>query len=98
MSLSAKLIVDCITGWHFNRDAFETYIETVLVRELRAGGLVIMENRSSHKVPRAQEMFEATGAELCYPPPCSQGFNPIENAFSEFKAPLRKVAEQAVEG
>jgi hypothetical protein len=32
-----------------NRDAFETYIEKVLVPELKPGDIVVMENLSSHK-------------------------------------------------
>jgi len=36
-----------------NRDAFETYVEQVLVRELRPGHLVIMDNLSSHKGPKS---------------------------------------------
>lgn len=47
-----------------NRDAFETYVEKVLVPELRAGDVVIMDNLSSHKGPRVQEMIEAAGAQL----------------------------------
>lgn len=81
-----------------NRDAFETYVEKVLVPELRAGDIVIMDNLTSHKGPRVQNMIEAAGAELRYLPPYSPDFNPIENAFSKLKALLRKAAERTVDG
>jgi len=80
-----------------NRIAFETYVEHVLVPELRAGDIVIMDNLSSHKGPRVREMIEAAGASLLFLPPYSPDFNPIENAFSKLKAHLRKAAERTVD-
>jgi transposase len=81
-----------------NRIAFETYVASVLVPELRAGDVVVMDNLSSHKGPRVREMIEAAGAELRYLPPYSPDFNPIENAFSKLKALLRKAAERTRDG
>jgi transposase len=81
-----------------NRDAFETYLEKVLVPELRPGDIVIMDNLSSHKGPRVRQMIEAAGASLRYLPPYSPDFNPIENAFAKLKALLRKAAERSVDG
>jgi transposase len=81
-----------------NREAFETYVEKVLVPELRTGDIVIMDNLSSHKGPCVREMIAAAGAELRYLPPYSPDFNPIENAFSKLKALLRKAAERTVDG
>lgn len=81
-----------------NREAFETYVEKVLVPELRTGDIVIMDNLTSHKGPRVREMIAAAGAGLCCLPPYSPDFNPIENAFSKLKALLRKAAERTVDG
>ena len=81
-----------------NRAAFETYVEQVLVPELRPGDVVIRDNLSSHKGPRVREMIEAAGARLLYLPPYSPDFNPIENAFATLKALLRKAAERTMEG
>lgn len=81
-----------------NRTAFETYVEKVLVPELRPGDIVIMDNLSSHKGPRVRSMIETAGAELLFLPPYSPDFNPIENAFAKLKAMLRKAAERTVEG
>jgi transposase len=81
-----------------NRDAFETYVAQVLVPELQAGDIVVMDNLSSHKGPRVSKLIEAAGANLLYLPPSSPDFNPIENAFAKFKALLRKAAERTVEG
>jgi transposase len=81
-----------------NRTAFETYVERVLVPELKPGDIVIMDNLSSHKGPRVRELIEAAGASLRYLPPYSPDFNPIENAFAKLKALLRKAAERTIEG
>jgi transposase len=81
-----------------NRHAFEAYVERVLVPELKAGDIVVMDNLSSHKGPRTRELIVAAGASLLYLPPYSPDFNPIENAFAKLKALLRKAAQRTVEG
>lgn len=81
-----------------NADAFETYVEKVLVPELRKGDIVVMDNLSSHKGSRVRKLIEAAGAQLRYLPPYSPDLNPIENAFSKLKALLRKAAERTVDG
>jgi transposase len=81
-----------------NRDAFETYVDKVLVPELRPGDVVVMDNLSSHKGPRVRAVIEAAGASLLYLPPYSPDFNPIEQAFARLKALLRKAGERTVEG
>jgi transposase len=81
-----------------NRDAFETYVDKVLIPEINPGDIVVMDNLSSHKGPRVRERIEAVGASLVYLPPYSPDFNPIENAFAKLKALLRKVAERTVDG
>ena len=73
-----------------NRVAFETYVEKVLVLELRKGDTVIMDNLPGHKGPKVRQLIEAAGADLLDLPPYSPDFNPIENAFAKLKALLRK--------
>ena len=80
-----------------NRDAFETFVEKVLVPELRKGDIVVMDNLSSHKGPKVRQLIEAAGASLLYLPPYSPDFNPIENAFAKLKALLRKAAERTID-
>ena len=80
-----------------NRDAFETYVEKVLVPDLQSDDIVVMDNLSSHKGSRVRELIEAAGASLLYLPPYSPDFNPIENAFAKLKALLRKAAERTVD-
>ena len=95
---SDGLIAPFVLDGPINRDTFEVYVEQVLVPELRPGDVVIMDNLSSHKGSRVQEMIQAKGAELLFLPPYSPDFNPIEKVFSKLKALLRKAAERTVEG
>ncbi len=92
------MIAPFVISGPINRLAFEAYVEQVLVPELRAGDIVVMDNLSSHKGPRVREMIEAAGAKLLFLPPYSPDFNPIEMAFSKMKALLRKAAERTIEG
>jgi transposase len=95
---SAGMVAPFVIDGPMNRDAFETYVEKVLVPELAAGDVVVMDNLSSHKGPRVRQLIEATGATLLYLPPYSPDFNPIENAFSKLKALFRKAEERTVVG
>ncbi len=79
-----------------NADAFQAYVEKILVPDLRPGDIVVMDNLSSHKRPSIRAMIEAAGAELRFLPPYSPDFNPIEKAFSKLKALLSKAAERTV--
>ena len=92
------MIAPFVLDGPINRLAFETYVEKVLVPELRTGDIVIMDNLSSHKGPGVRERIEAAGAELQFLPPDSPDLNPIEMALSKLKALLRKAAERTMDG
>ncbi|WP_128930253.1 IS630 family transposase [Bradyrhizobium zhanjiangense] len=95
---SSGIIAPWVLDGPINRDAFEVYVEKVLIPDLPPGAIVVMDNLSSHKGPRIRQMIEAAGASLLYLPPYSPDFNPIENAFAKLKALLRQAAERTVDG
>src|SRR5215217_542970 len=77
---------------------FETYVERVLAPALTLGQVVVvMDNLSSHKGSRVRELVEGRGCELLYLPPYSPELNPIEEAFAELKALLRKAGARTRE-
>ena len=90
--IAAPMVID----GPINRDAFQAYVDQVLVPELLPGDVVVMDNLSSHKGPAVRRAIEGAGASLLYLPPYSPDFNPIENAFAKLKALLRKAAERTV--
>ena len=75
-----------------NREMFERYVETQLLPTLRRGDVVILDNLSSHKSPRAASILKQAGAWFLFLPPYSPDLNPIEMAFSKLKALIRKAA------
>ena len=75
---------------------FLAYVEQVLAPTLVPGEVVIMDNLPAHKGAAVRRAVEAVGAELRLLPPYSPDFNPIENAFSKFKALLRKASARTV--
>jgi transposase len=94
---TAGVIAPWVLDGPINREAFETYVEKVLVPELPPGAIVVMDNLSSHKGPRVRDLIEAAGAELRYLPPYSPDFNPIENAFAKLKALLRRESARTID-
>jgi transposase len=79
------------------RPVFETYVEKVLLRSLRRGQIVVMDNLTAHKGDRIRELIESAGCELLYLPPYSPDLNPIEEAFSKIKGLLRKAGARSRE-
>ena len=78
-----------------DRSAFEAYIDKVLVPELAAGDVVVMDNLSGHKGPKVRELIEAVGASLLYLPPYSPDFAPSRWP-SKLKAPQTSSPQHAM--
>lgn len=75
-----------------NGDAFEAFVEQVLVSDLRPGDVVMMDNLSSHKRQRIRDLIEDAGARLVFLPAYSPDLNPIELVFAKVKQLLRSMA------
>lgn len=86
------LIAPWVLDGAMNRDSFETYVERELAPALRPGQIVVADNLSSHKSPRALALLRAKGCDLIFLPPYSPDLNPIEMAFSKLKTLIRKAA------
>jgi transposase len=79
-----------------NEPMFLAYVKQCLVPTLKRGDIVVIDNLPAHKVAGVEEAIEAARATLLYLPPYSPDLNPIEPAFSKFKAHLRKAAERTI--
>jgi transposase len=73
-----------------NGEMFTLYLEKVLMPSLHPGQIVIMDNASIHEGEKVRQAIEAKGCHVLFLPPYSPDFSPIEEAFSKFKALLRK--------
>ena len=76
--------------------AFRAYVEQVLVPTLSPGDIVVMDNLSAHRSAAVRDAIQSAGAELRFLPPYSPDLNPIEMAFSKFKAFLKRRAARTV--
>lgn len=76
--------------------AFLAWVKAMLAPTLKPGDIVVMDNLPAHKGEAVREAIEAAGATLRYLPPYSPDLNPIEMAFSKFKALLKKAAARTV--
>jgi len=85
-SLVAPLVVDgAMTG-----EIFRAWVEQQLVKVLRPGDIVVMENLPAHKVAGVREAIRGVEAEVLYLPAYSPDLNPIENTFAKIKHEIRK--------
>jgi transposase len=91
--LTAPLVVDGA----INGELFLAYVEQELVKTLKEGDIVVLDNLSSHKVAGVKEAIESVGAKILYLPPYSPDFNPIELVFSKLKTLVRKLKLRTME-
>jgi transposase len=81
-----------------DRPAFDTYVEKVLVPELRQGDVVVWDHLSPHQSATATAAIEAVGARVEPLPVYSPDLSPIEEMFSKVKDGLRSIAARSIEG
>jgi transposase len=80
-----------------NTGVFETYVEEVLVPELKPGDVVIWDNLKPHQSEEAVEAIEAAGAEVVPLPSYSPDLTPIEEMISKVKGSLRSAGARTKE-
>ncbi|WP_256439908.1 MULTISPECIES: transposase [Candidatus Rhabdochlamydia] len=74
----------CYTGT-CNTDLFNTWLEKMLLLELKADQVIIMDNASFHNSQLSLEMIKKAGCEVLFLPPYSPDLNPIEIFWANFK-------------
>ena len=85
-----------------NRTVFETWIETCLVKCLKPGQWLVIDNATFHKgggieawrVTRPAELIKQAGCQVLYLPPYSPDLNQIEQCWSWLKSRIRKCRNQ----
>src|SRR3954449_5807320 len=80
-----------------NTDVFETYVEEVLVPELKPGDVVIWDHLKPHESEEAIEAVEAAGARVVPLLPWSPDLTPIEEMVSKVKGSMRSAAARTKE-
>ena len=64
-------------------------MEQHLVKVLKPGDIVVMDNLSSHTIAGVREAIRGVGADVLYLPPYTPDLNPIEMVFSKIKGEIR---------
>src|SRR5829696_2009807 len=80
-----------------NTGVFETYVEEVLVPELKPGDVVIWDNLKPHQSEEAIEAVAAVKARVVPLPPWSPDLTPIEEMISKVKGSMRSAAARTKE-
>ena len=87
-----RLDAPWVIGGAMNRELFDLHVETQLAPTLQPGDVIILDNLSVHKSPKAAQTLRDFGCWFLPLPPYSSDLNPIEMAFAKLKALLRKAA------
>jgi transposase len=72
-------------------DAFLRFVREALAPSLRPGDVVVLDNLGAHRAVGVREAIETVGARILYLPPYHPELNPIELAWSKFKALLKRI-------
>jgi transposase len=77
-----------------NTKLFETWVEQFLIKELKPGQVMIMDNASFHKSQKTKELIESVGCRLIFLPPYSPDLNPIEKFWANMKKWIKEKIAQ----
>lgn len=78
-----------------NGDRMVEFVNEHLGPTLQPGDIVVLDGLRVHRMTKVREAIEAFGATPLILPPYSPELNPIEHAWSTFKARLRAIATQS---
>jgi transposase len=79
---------------------FRAFLEGVLLPELRRAkpdAVLVMDNLGAHKTPEVRKLLDGSGFPYRYLPSYSPDLSPIEPAWAQVKAELRRVAAHTPE-
>lgn len=88
LSLDGLIATMSIVG-SVNTDVFLFYIQEILLPQLWAGAIVVMDNLPVHHAAVVREALESAGAKVVFLPPYSPDLSPIELCWSKLKQCLR---------
>jgi transposase len=94
---SSGVVAPFVFAGATDQEAFETYVEQVLVPILQPGDVVVWDNLKPHKHSAVVAAVQAAKARVEPLPSHSPDESPIEEMFSKAKTYLRKVAARAVD-
>jgi transposase len=79
-----------------NGEIFRAYVQTQLLKTLKHGDIVVVDNLGSHKGGEVRRMIRAVGARIFFLPAYSPDLNPIEQLFSKIKQHMRAAMARSI--
>ena len=77
--------------------AVEAFVREWVVPQLRPGQVLVLDNVATHKGATLRRLVEGAGCRLCFLPAYSPDLSPIEEAFAQLKALLRRAKARTIE-
>jgi transposase len=68
-----------------NTALFNDWVEQFLIKELKTGQVVVMDNAAFHKSKKTKELIESVGCKIIFLPPYCPDLNPIEKFWANMK-------------
>jgi len=93
-----RLTAAMTAGGATNGESFVADVEPVLLPELRAGDVVVMDDVPAHKRSAVREVIESAGGAVVDLPAYGPDLEPIENAYGKLEALLRQAKRRTVGG
>ena len=87
-----EIIAPIIFEGTCNKDVFETYVETMLIKELKPGQIVVLDNINFHKSSKVERLIKSVDCSVLFLPTYSPDLNPIEHYWFKIKNEIRKTA------
>ena len=81
--------------WATDSMAFLTFVKNFLIKNLKKGQIVFLDNAKFHKNDRIKELIESVGAKLVFLPPYSPDLSPIEKCWSKIKHYIKKFSPRS---
>ena len=84
-----KSIAPMVFNGSCNTTLFETWVEEFLIKELKPGQFVVMDNATFHRSQKTKDLIESAHCKIIFLPPYSHDLNPIEKFWANMKRWIR---------
>jgi len=91
--VNKKTIAPMVFNGSCNADLFNDWVEHFLIKELKPGQFVVMDNAAFHKSQLTRELIESVKCKVIFLPPYSPDLNPIEKFWANMKRWIRQQIE-----
>ena len=88
--VNGTIIAGATYEYNIDTKFVEAWVEQSLIKELKEGQIVILDNATFHKSDKIKTLIESIGCKVMFLPPYSPDLNPIEKVWANLKKFLRK--------